>query len=134
MGSNRFKVDMPRYVELYRQGRLKLDEAYALAERHAPRLVLGGIAIAERHHRTCDEHQRMIAKMEKGCRFLVTQAVYDVTSTKSLLSDYALALTGRPAGVTGPPARHDGSPVAVCSIRVWLARAPHPPEGLGRDQ
>ena len=26
MGSNRFRVDMPRYVELYRQGRLKLDE------------------------------------------------------------------------------------------------------------
>jgi 5,10-methylenetetrahydrofolate reductase len=78
-------------------GRLRLDEAYALAERHAPRLVLGGIAIAERHHRTCDEHQRMIAKVEKGCRFLVTQAVYDVTSTKSLLSDFALALAGRPA-------------------------------------
>jgi S-(hydroxymethyl)glutathione dehydrogenase / alcohol dehydrogenase len=26
MGSNRFKVDMPRYIELYEQGRLKLDE------------------------------------------------------------------------------------------------------------
>ena len=26
MGSNHFKVDMPRYVELYLQGRLKLDE------------------------------------------------------------------------------------------------------------
>ena len=26
MGSNRFKVDMPHYIELYRQGRLKLDE------------------------------------------------------------------------------------------------------------
>jgi len=26
MGSNRFKVDMPRYIEYYRQGRLKLDE------------------------------------------------------------------------------------------------------------
>jgi S-(hydroxymethyl)glutathione dehydrogenase/alcohol dehydrogenase len=26
MGSNRFKVDMPRYIELYRQGRLMLDE------------------------------------------------------------------------------------------------------------
>jgi S-(hydroxymethyl)glutathione dehydrogenase/alcohol dehydrogenase len=26
MGSNRFKVDMPRYVDLYLQGRLKLDE------------------------------------------------------------------------------------------------------------
>ena len=26
MGSNRFKVDMPRYIDYYRQGRLKLDE------------------------------------------------------------------------------------------------------------
>ncbi len=26
MGSNRFRIDMPRYIELYRQGRLKLDE------------------------------------------------------------------------------------------------------------
>ena len=26
MGSNRFKVDMPHYIELYRQGRLMLDE------------------------------------------------------------------------------------------------------------
>ena len=26
MGSNRFRTDMPRYVELYRQGRLQLDE------------------------------------------------------------------------------------------------------------
>ena len=26
MGSNRFPVDMPRYVDFYMQGRLKLDE------------------------------------------------------------------------------------------------------------
>ncbi len=26
MGSNSFKVDMPKYIELYRQGRLRLDE------------------------------------------------------------------------------------------------------------
>src|SRR2546425_10233648 len=26
MGSNRFKVDMPKYVEFYLQGRLRLDE------------------------------------------------------------------------------------------------------------
>jgi S-(hydroxymethyl)glutathione dehydrogenase / alcohol dehydrogenase len=26
MGSNRFRIDMPRYVELYRRGQLKLDE------------------------------------------------------------------------------------------------------------
>ena len=26
MGSNRFRVDMPRYIDFYMQGRLKLDE------------------------------------------------------------------------------------------------------------
>jgi len=26
MGSNRFRIDMPRYIDLYLQGRLKLDE------------------------------------------------------------------------------------------------------------
>jgi S-(hydroxymethyl)glutathione dehydrogenase/alcohol dehydrogenase len=26
MGSNRFKIDMPKYIDFYRQGRLKLDE------------------------------------------------------------------------------------------------------------
>jgi S-(hydroxymethyl)glutathione dehydrogenase/alcohol dehydrogenase len=26
MGSNRFKIDMPKYVDFYMQGRLKLDE------------------------------------------------------------------------------------------------------------
>lgn len=70
---------------------LPLADAYALARSHAPELVLGGIAIAERHGRRFDEHERIIAKTKMGCRFFVTQSVYDVTSTKSLLSDYALA-------------------------------------------
>lgn len=76
-------------------GSLSLDEAYALARAHAPEVRLGGIAIAERHARRCDEHQRILAKARAGCRFFVTQAVYDVTSTKSLLSDYALAMRER---------------------------------------
>jgi 5,10-methylenetetrahydrofolate reductase len=71
---------------------LSLTDAYALAREHAPNLLLGGIAIAERHTRRLDEHERILAKMERGCRFFVTQAVYDVTSTKSLLSDYSLAV------------------------------------------
>jgi len=74
---------------------LSLSEAHALARLHAPNLLLGGIAIAERHARNLNEHERILAKTEKGCRFFVTQAVYDVTSTKSLLSDYALALARR---------------------------------------
>ena len=70
---------------------LTLAEAYALA-RDVPNLMLGGIAIAERHLVKEDEHQRMLAKLDRGCRFFITQSVYDAASTKSLLSDYALAL------------------------------------------
>jgi len=68
-----------------------LTEAYELA-RATPNLVLGGIAIAERHVAKEDEHERMLAKQDHGCRFFITQSVYDAASTKSLLSDYALAL------------------------------------------
>jgi hypothetical protein len=74
--------------------RLPLTEAYALAQA-APNLVLGGIAIAERHFAKEDEHQRMLAKQDQGCRFFITQSVYDAASTKSLLSDYALSLQAR---------------------------------------
>jgi hypothetical protein len=76
---------------------LLLSEAYALAGA-APNLVLGGIAIAERHVAKEDEHQRMLAKQDRGCRFFITQSVYDASSTRSLLSDYALELQacGRP--------------------------------------
>lgn len=70
---------------------LPLADAYALAQA-APNLVLGGIAIAERHVAKEDEHHRMLAKQSAGCHFFITQAVYDAASTKSLLSDYALAL------------------------------------------
>jgi hypothetical protein len=70
---------------------LPLAEAYALA-RAAPNLILGGIAIAERHVAKEDEHLRMLAKQDAGCRFFITQSVYDAASTKSLVSDYALSL------------------------------------------
>jgi hypothetical protein len=70
---------------------LPLAEAYALA-RTAPNLLLGGIAIAERHVAKEDEHERILAKQDAGCRFFITQSVYDAASTRSLLSDYALSL------------------------------------------
>jgi hypothetical protein len=74
---------------------LRLDEAYDVVRARAPELYLGGIAIAERHGAKGDEHERMIAKAARGCRFFITQAVYDPTSTKSLLSDYHYALEAR---------------------------------------
>jgi 5,10-methylenetetrahydrofolate reductase len=79
------------------EGGLSLTNAYALAREYAPHLLLGGIAIAERHARRLNEHERMLAKTAMGCRFFVTQAVYDVTATKSLLSDYALAVSEKNA-------------------------------------
>jgi 5,10-methylenetetrahydrofolate reductase len=94
-GERRFSVLVGAPSSRSTAARLRLDDAYALQRQHAPELVLGGIAIAERHQRAFDEHERMLAKMERGCRFLVTQAVYDASSTKSLLSDYALALAAR---------------------------------------
>jgi hypothetical protein len=74
-----------------RSAGLSLAEAYELS-RGVPNLVVGGIAIAERHGAKGDEHERMLAKQNQGCRFFVTQSVYDAHSTKSLLSDYALSL------------------------------------------
>ncbi|HEX3598179.1 MAG TPA: hypothetical protein VHU80_23885, partial [Polyangiaceae bacterium] len=71
---------------------LSLRDAYALVRQHAPSLTLGGIAIAERHQRNLNEHERILEKTAAGCRFFVTQAVYDLSSTLSLLSDYSLAL------------------------------------------
>jgi hypothetical protein len=73
---------------------LPLSEACALAS-DAPNLVLGGIAIAERHVAKENEHERMLAKQDRGCRFFITQSVYDAASTRSLLSDYALSLQAR---------------------------------------
>ena len=36
MGSNRFRIDMPRYIDFYLQGRLKLDDM--ISRRGARRL------------------------------------------------------------------------------------------------
>jgi len=106
------------------QAGLPLTDAYALARQRAPNLLLGGIAIAERHARKLDEHERILAKTERGCRFFVTQAVYDVTSTKSLLSDYAIAV--REKGGVPLPIILTFSPcgsVKTLSFMKWLGVA-----------
>jgi hypothetical protein len=103
---------------------LTLDDAYGLVRRHAPALVLGAIAIAERHARRGNEHERMLAKTAAGCRFFVTQAVYDAGSSKSLLSDYARAARARgeqplPVVLTFSPC---GSPRTLALLK-WLGIA-----------
>jgi hypothetical protein len=65
-----------------------LAEAQALRTEVNPGLLLGGVAIPERHSRRGDEHLRLLAKQQAGCRFFVTQVVYDINAAKNLVSEY----------------------------------------------
>lgn len=66
-----------------------LRRAQQLRAELAPDLLLGAVAIPERHTRKGDEHLGLIAKQEAGCSFFVTQVVYDAGAAKNLVSDYA---------------------------------------------
>lgn len=68
--------------------RTSLADAQALRREVNPGLPLGGVAIPERHSRRDDEHLRLLAKQDAGCRFFVTQVVYDSNAVKDLVSDY----------------------------------------------
>lgn len=72
-----------------------LAEAQAMSAECNPGLLVGGVAIPERHTRRGDEHLRLIAKQEAGCRFFVTQVVYDLNAAKNLVSDYRYECTSR---------------------------------------
>lgn len=74
---------------------VSLVEAQAIRADLNPGLLLGGVAIPERHSRREDEHLRLIAKQEAGCRFFVTQVVYDLNAAKNLVSDYRYACADR---------------------------------------
>jgi len=70
---------------------VSLADAQALRAELNPQLLLGGVAIPERHSRRENEHLRLIAKQQAGCRFFVTQVVYDLNAAKNLVSDYRYA-------------------------------------------
>jgi len=67
---------------------VSLADAQAMSAELNPDLLVGGVAIPERHSRRENEHLRLIAKQEAGCRFFVTQVVYDLNAAKNLVSDY----------------------------------------------
>lgn len=67
---------------------VSLADAQRLRRDMNPDLVLGGVAIPERHSRRGDEHLRLVGKQRAGCGFFVTQVVYDVNAAKNLVSDY----------------------------------------------
>ena len=72
-----------------------LRRAQELRSEVKPDLLLGGVAIPERHTRKGDEHLRLLAKQDAGCTFFVTQVVYDVNAAKNLVSDYRYECVAR---------------------------------------
>ena len=79
-----------------------LPRAQQLREQIKPDLLMGGVAIPERHSRNGDEHERLLAKESAGASFFITQVIYDVDAAKTLVSDYhyeCLARGHRPAPV-----------------------------------
>lgn len=70
---------------------ITMDEAYRIRRDVAPAVLLGAVAIPERHAAKGNEHERMITKqVEGGASFFVTQCVYNLEEAKNLLSDYAV--------------------------------------------
>jgi hypothetical protein len=67
--------------------RLRLGDAYRLCKRATPTLPLGGVLIAERHAAHASEDARVLKKLDRGCSFFISQAVYSVTQSKNVLSD-----------------------------------------------
>jgi hypothetical protein len=72
-----------------------LRRAQQLRAETNPDLLLGAVAIPERHTRNGDEHLRLAAKQEAGCSYFVTQVVYDVNAAKNLVYVYAYECHGR---------------------------------------
>lgn len=66
---------------------LRLPDAYEVCRDQAPELPVGGVLIAERHATSRAEDARALSKMELGCSFFISQAVYSVGASKDLLSD-----------------------------------------------
>ncbi len=94
---------------------VSLVDAQALRAELNPELLLGGVAIPERHSRREDEHLRLIAKQEAGCAFFVSQVVYDLNAAKNLVSDYRYECESR--GLTPVPVVFTFS---VCGSRKTL--------------
>jgi hypothetical protein len=67
---------------------LTLHDAYKIKQQINSSIVLGGVAIPERHVIKHDEHLRMYDKIDKGCNFFISQCVYNMDIAKNLLSDY----------------------------------------------
>jgi len=68
---------------------INIKEAYDIKKEINDDLILGGIVIPERHTAKKDEHLRVFSKIENGCEYFISQAVYNLAAAKRFLDDYA---------------------------------------------
>ncbi|MFK5880933.1 MAG: methylenetetrahydrofolate reductase [Sulfurospirillum sp.] len=69
---------------------MDIKEAYRLKKEIDDELILGGIVIPERHTAKKDEHLRVFSKIENGCEYFISQAVYNLEAAKRFLDDYVM--------------------------------------------
>ncbi len=69
-------------------GGLSLHDAYNLKRELNDSALMGGVTIPERHARKADEHLRVASKTLAGCRFFISQCVYNVRNALIFLTDY----------------------------------------------
>lgn len=69
--------------------KLSLPDAYQTLAQSEQDFFLGGVTIAERHASKRNEHSRLIEKTQQGCKFFISQAVYDAQATIDLITSYA---------------------------------------------
>jgi hypothetical protein len=72
-----------------KQAGISLQRSLELAGERLPDLPLGGVVIPERHTSDQNECERLRRKAELGCRYFISQAIYDPDLTIRLLCDYA---------------------------------------------
>ncbi len=66
---------------------LTIKQAYEMKRNYNENMILGGVTIPERHIKKSDEHLRVFDKITSGCRFFISQAVYNIEASKNFLSD-----------------------------------------------
>lgn len=100
---------------------LTLSRAFAVWRQHTLTEPFGGVVIPERHLARRDEHLRLLAKAQQGCRFFVSQTVWSVGATKSLLRD--LRARAETQGAVVPPILLTFSPcgsLQTLEFMEWL--------------
>ena len=83
------------------QVKTSLVRALEIRREIRPDLLLGGVAIPERHALRGDEHLRLLDKQAAGCSFFVSQVVYNLSTAKDMVSEYFYSCADR--GLTPAP-------------------------------